>query len=340
MDVIVDLLRWIRSRYTDAVKQQAITTGQESNGRVFYCIHEPELADWMDNTRSQVLQLFSEICHEAGIAPPHSRLMFERGPTRIARPRLQAPPLQPTSPDSAVETSREILNAIAHELQSPLVAILGAADAIKHSTDIKAKDTYAEDIHNWCLVMGRLVDMARSLGRGGETFRFEKRLFMRDVYTPALATVMPMLRERNFTPSQIHSTNFADIPALWLDRHAFQQVLFHLLANAVKYAKPSPADFKIIVKTTCDAKHVSISICDWGIGIAPTERDKIFRAGFRGREAAVLDIRGAGVGLTVARKVVEAHGGSLRLTSDQTPTEFTISLPVSLRAIPPRPDKS
>src|ERR1043166_5373682 len=72
MDVIVDLLRWIRSRYTDAVKQRVITTGQENNGMVFYCIHEPEIAAWMDNTRAQVLQLFSEICHEAGIAPPHS----------------------------------------------------------------------------------------------------------------------------------------------------------------------------------------------------------------------------------------------------------------------------
>lgn len=337
MDVIVDLLRWIRSRYTDAVKQRVITTGQENSGMVFYCIHDPEIADWMDNTRAQVLQLFSEICHEAGIAPPHSRLMFERGPVRVPRPRLEAVrPPQSAKSDFRMDSSRDVLNAIVHELQMPLVAIRGAADAIKFSPDIKAKDSYADDIHGWSLLMGRLVDTARSIGREGETFRFEKCLFMRDIYAPALATLTPLLRERNFAPSQIHSPSFAEIPALWLDRRAFQQVMFHLLANAVKYAKQSAADFKTIVKASRDAEHFTISICDWGIGITPEERDEIFRVGFRGRKAAVLDVRGAGFGLTVARKIVEAHEGKLRLTSNQCPTEFTISLPVSLGARPPK----
>lgn len=338
MDVIVDLLRWIRSRYTDAIKRGAITTGQENGGQVFYCIHEQELADWMDSTRAQVLQLFSEVCHEAGIAPPHSRLMFESGSHRLPRPRFEAvpPPSQSANSVSRVQTSREVLNAIAHELQTPLVAIRGAADLIKSSTDAKARDGYADDIHAWSMLMGRLVDTARSVARDDETFRFEKCLFMRNVYGPALASLAPLLRERNFEPSQIHSTTFVEIPALWLDRRAFQQVIFHLLANAVKYAKSSPADFKTVVKASRNSEHFMISICDWGIGIAPVERDKIFEIGFRGQHAASVEIRGAGFGLTIARKIVEAHGGNLRLTSNQSPTEFTISLPVSLKATPPK----
>ena len=73
MDVIVDLLRWIRFRYADGVKRKAITFHGASGGESFYCIHEHELAHWMDSARTQVLQLFSEACHTVGIQPPSLR---------------------------------------------------------------------------------------------------------------------------------------------------------------------------------------------------------------------------------------------------------------------------
>lgn len=70
MDLIVDLLRAIRSRYDDARKTGAIHVSGSSDGDSFYIIHNPELADWMDQTRSQVLEIFGEICREAGLAVP------------------------------------------------------------------------------------------------------------------------------------------------------------------------------------------------------------------------------------------------------------------------------
>lgn len=77
MDVVADLLRAIRSRYDDARKKGAIHVNAHPDGTEFYCINDREIGDWMDSTRSQVLQIFSEICNEAGIQasvfPRHHR---------------------------------------------------------------------------------------------------------------------------------------------------------------------------------------------------------------------------------------------------------------------------
>ena len=69
MDVIVDLLRAIRSRYDDALRQGVIHGSGRSDRDGYDCIHDRELADWMDSTRSQVLSVFSEVCKAAGTPP-------------------------------------------------------------------------------------------------------------------------------------------------------------------------------------------------------------------------------------------------------------------------------
>lgn len=70
MDLIVDLLRAIRSRYDDARKTGAIYVSDRTGGDSFYDIRDPAVAEWMDQTRSQVLDVFGEICREVGLAIP------------------------------------------------------------------------------------------------------------------------------------------------------------------------------------------------------------------------------------------------------------------------------
>jgi hypothetical protein len=84
MDVIVDLLRAVRSRYALAVEQRQIHFGfgPEHRGSQWYCIHDQQLAEWMDTTRAEIIEIFSGICKEAGIPS----LAFPRNFGR--RPRL------------------------------------------------------------------------------------------------------------------------------------------------------------------------------------------------------------------------------------------------------------
>ncbi len=81
MDSIVDILRAIRSRYDHAVKTGTIHTHDLRDGDSFYDFRDPELADWMDQTRNQVLEIFGEVCREAGVPEPIS--LTQRRPRRF-----------------------------------------------------------------------------------------------------------------------------------------------------------------------------------------------------------------------------------------------------------------
>ncbi len=69
MDVIVDLLRATRSRYSLAVQKGQIHIGPEHEGRRFYHIRDSQVGEWMNSTRSEIIQLFSGLCEEVGIPP-------------------------------------------------------------------------------------------------------------------------------------------------------------------------------------------------------------------------------------------------------------------------------
>jgi len=70
MGVIVDLLRAIRSRYDSAIRFKQIHVSSQADGRGWYCIHDPTLAEWMDSTRAQVLEAFAGVAEAAGVPAP------------------------------------------------------------------------------------------------------------------------------------------------------------------------------------------------------------------------------------------------------------------------------
>jgi hypothetical protein len=67
MDAIVDLLRAIRSRYALAVNEGQIKTGSGYTGRQYYLIRDRQVAEWMDNTRAEIIFIFSDVCRESGV---------------------------------------------------------------------------------------------------------------------------------------------------------------------------------------------------------------------------------------------------------------------------------
>jgi len=78
LDVVVDLLRAIRSRYADAVKTGAIHVSDRGGGDAFYVIHDDRVAEWMDVTRAEALAVFGDVCRETGVPAP----VFPRQPRR------------------------------------------------------------------------------------------------------------------------------------------------------------------------------------------------------------------------------------------------------------------
>ncbi len=116
-----------------------------------------------------------------------------------------------------------------------------------------------------------------------------------------------------------------DLPVLHIDREAIGQVLTNLLSNASKYG----ADGHWVGVTVRDrGEFVTMEVADRGAGIAPDELKHVFDEFFRSADPAVRRRKGTGIGLAIVRYIVEAHGGSITVTSTRgSGTTFTVSLP-------------
>jgi signal transduction histidine kinase len=113
---------------------------------------------------------------------------------------------------------------------------------------------------------------------------------------------------------------------LLADRVALSHMIWNLLDNAVKY---SPNCKTVWVEVEQDVAHLLIRVRDRGLGIEPGEQRRIFEKFVRGSAAENRSAPGTGLGLTMVRHIVEAHGGSIDVTSKPGQgSTFTIYLPI------------
>ena len=112
-----------------------------------------------------------------------------------------------------------------------------------------------------------------------------------------------------------------------------RQVLINLLDNAVKYGPPEQT---VRVTVDADARGARIEVIDEGPGIPPSERDVVFQAFRRGRAAASSGAGGSGIGLTIVREIVAAHGGTVFVADSQRGTNIVIELPAAGITVDPR----
>jgi two-component system sensor histidine kinase SenX3 len=118
----------------------------------------------------------------------------------------------------------------------------------------------------------------------------------------------------------------AQVPTLRGDEEALTRALTNLLENAAKY---SADDSLIHLFARSQGATVIIGVQDHGIGIPRSEQGRIFEKFVRGEEAKRAGIRGLGVGLALVKRIAEAHGGRVRLTSEAGGgSTFTLVLPV------------
>jgi two-component system phosphate regulon sensor histidine kinase PhoR len=116
-----------------------------------------------------------------------------------------------------------------------------------------------------------------------------------------------------------------DLPPIRADREALSRAIWNLLENAGKYSQPDSA---IRVFARRHAGTVFLGVEDHGEGIAPAEQGKIFQKFVRGAGAKQAGVRGVGVGLALVKRIVEAHGGSVRLESEPgRGSTFILELP-------------
>ena len=116
--------------------------------------------------------------------------------------------------------------------------------------------------------------------------------------------------------------------AIYVDEVHFQNVIFNLMDNAVKYRNPDkPLD--VYLKTWNDERYLYLSVRDTGMGMRRDDLKKIFDKFYRVHTGNLHDVKGFGLGLAYVKRVVDLHDGDIKVDSEQGKgTTFTIRLPV------------
>jgi signal transduction histidine kinase len=225
-------------------------------------------------------------------------------------------------------TLREFLADVSHELRTPLTSIRGFSQAMTDGM-LRTPRDYAEAgevIHEEASRMSRLVEDLLYLSRV-ESGQFQGQHHPLDL--AALVASSAHHAERRAQPAGIAFRCDASAPQVVVgEPHRLEQVVVNLLDNALKH---TPPDGAITVRVTPDPPGgVTIAVHNTGSLIPPEAQARVFDRFYR---APGSRTEGSGLGLSIARQIVESHGGRIAVSSDAAHgTEFRVWLP----AAPPR----
>ena len=224
---------------------------------------------------------------------------------------------------------RGALETVAHDLRTPVTRIRGVAELALRSdegSDVsrQALADCVEESDQLLTLLNTLMDISEA-ETGTLKLRLE-RVNASDVVEDTVDLYRHVAEEKRIVVAT------ATIPDLWLtaDRSRLRQILANLLDNALKY---TPAGGRVEMKAQLQAGTVVFSVKDTGIGLTPDEVPRIWDRLYRGDQSR--SERGLGLGLSLVRAVVQAHGGQIGVSSAiGVGSTFTMSLPFS--AAPPR----
>ena len=219
----------------------------------------------------------------------------------------------------------EFVAFVSHEFRNGLVGIQGFSDIMRTEVLSEAEvREYAADINNDALRLNRMITEMLDLDRI-ESGRMALQLSEIDILELIAAAV-----ERALASTSKHRISVQgeqDLPRISADSDRLTQVITNLLSNAVKY---SPDGGDITVSVGSDESAVHIAIEDHGLGIPAAFLSRIFERYERYERRATDQITGTGLGLPIARKIVELHGGSVAVESREGQgSVFTIHLPIA-----------
>ena len=245
--------------------------------------------------------------------------------------------------EAANVAKSRFLAQMSHELRTPLNAILGFSEVMKAEVfgahTVPAYKEYASDIHNSGVHLLGLINEILDLSRI-EAGRYE--LNEESVSLVAIIEDCHHLLKLRATNRkiQIHEIFEADLPRLWADERAIRQICLNLFSNAIKF---TPQGGEIWLKAGWTASGGQyISVKDTGPGI-PEEEIPIVLASFgQGSNSIKSAEQGAGLGLPIAKSLVDLHGGTFTLKSKlRIGTEVIVTFPpervVAAMAVMPEP---
>lgn len=205
---------------------------------------------------------------------------------------------------------RQLIGDVTHELRTPLTSIKGSMEGLMDGVLPANEETY-QQIYLEADRLQRLVDDLQELSRV-EAKAYELRLKPTSV-AHLIETAVVRLKWQYEEKNVLIEQDFAEnIPPVQVDEDRMVQVLINLLGNALQY---TPSGGKVSITASPKDREIQISIRDTGVGIAPEHLPHLFTRFYRADKSRSRAGGGSGIGLTIAKHLVEAHGGRIWATS-------------------------
>jgi PAS domain S-box-containing protein len=209
-----------------------------------------------------------------------------------------------------VKMLRDFVSEVTHDLKNPLTTFGLKIDLIKAAADPEKRRRHLEELGAQAARMGKMIDdmltIVRLERKGEATLtRVDVHQLIREI----CAEMRPLMETKaiNLTLALAGTA-----PQLQADRDDLARALANLIDNGLRY---TPQGGRLRVETQVADQLLVIRVSDTGIGISPEDQPRIFDRFFRSTNARLADPGGTGLGLVIARKIVEQHGGQIEVSS-------------------------
>jgi signal transduction histidine kinase len=226
--------------------------------------------------------------------------------------------------DTADRARRDLIAAVSHDLRTPLTSLRLLAEAVEDEVvDPDTRRRYVERMSVHINSLSALIEDLFELSRleAGEIQWSVQRVRLDELVAE---TVDAMRAEAEAKRVSVEARVPAGVAAARGNPEKLQRVLFNLVQNAIRH---TPADGSVTVTATSNGSSVEVEVADTGDGIDPGDRDRVFEPFFRGSNDSSRSGDGTGLGLTICRAIVEAHGGRIEVVGPPPGARLRFSLP-------------
>lgn len=225
------------------------------------------------------------------------------------------------------QLQHDFVSIVSHELRGPLTAIKGFVKTLMLKSDQLPPETRAEFLGTINEQADRLNQLVEDLLNVSRIESRRLRMKFGDIDLEALTRKLVDQFRVKWHGREVVIDASPTLPLVKGDPSKVDEILINLIDNAIKYS-PDGGPAKVSIYETED--RVEIAVEDSGIGISPEDAAKLFEKFHRIATPQTRDIGGTGLGLYIVKSLVEAHGGTIHMTSaPDVGTTFTVSLPIA-----------
>ncbi len=219
---------------------------------------------------------------------------------------------------------QRFIGDVSHDLRTPLTTIKTRLYLIRNTLDSDKQQSHIEILEAQTAHLERLLKDMLRMSRLDEMTAFQlEPLAVNALIRDVLVEQEPLAMRRKHI---VHFTGDQNLPLVQADRTNLRRAITNIVVNALHY---TPDEGSIIIRSYTQTQHAVIEVCDTGIGIGVDDLPHIFERFYRADAARGTVSGGAGLGLAIAKKVVEGHQGNIEVESELGKgSTFKILLPI------------